>query len=115
MAAAMERIRSNDGTWIAFDQAGHVPAVVLIGGAFTDRAASAPLAALLSRHFTVFSYDRRGRGESGDTAPCAVAHEVEDVNAVIGQVGEAVCFMSCVGGVLRGVASATHQNVRSLG
>ncbi len=81
----------------------------MIGGAFMDRAASAPLADLLSRHFTVFSYDRRGRGESGDTAPYAVAREVEDVNAVIGQAGEAVCVFGHSSGAVLGLEAADQS------
>jgi len=84
----MAQVRSNDGTWIAFERAGRGPAVVLIGGALMDQTASAPLASLLSQHFSVFSYDRRGRGGSGDTAPYAVAREVEDVNALIAEAGK---------------------------
>ncbi|HTA88002.1 MAG TPA: alpha/beta hydrolase [Polyangiaceae bacterium] len=102
----MARVRSNDGTWIAFEQAGQGPAVVLIGGALMDQAASAPLAELLSRQFTVFSYDRRGRGESGDTAPYAVAREVEDVNAVICEVGDAVCLFGHSSGAVLGLEAA---------
>jgi pimeloyl-ACP methyl ester carboxylesterase len=80
--------------------------VVLIGGALMDQAASAPLAGLLSRDFTVFSYDRRGRGESGDTVPYAVAREVEDVNAVIGQVGKPVCLFGYSSGAVLGLEAA---------
>ena len=61
----MNTVRSSDGTRIAFERTGTGPALVLIGGAFCDRRAKAsglPLAALLAPHFTVFSYDRRGRG-----------------------------------------------------
>jgi pimeloyl-ACP methyl ester carboxylesterase len=102
----MERVRSNDGTWIAFEQAGQGPAVVLIGGALMDQAANAPLAGLLSRHFTVFSYDRRGRGESGDTAPYAVVREVEDVHAVIGETGQAVCLFGHSSGAVLALEAA---------
>jgi pimeloyl-ACP methyl ester carboxylesterase len=68
----MNQIMSKDGTAIAFDRSGQGLAVVLVGGAFQYRAIDPPtahLAALLAPHFTVFHYDRRGRGESGDTQP----------------------------------------------
>lgn len=81
---------SRDGTTIAFDVSGDGPALVLVGGAFQHRAideSTAALAALLAERFTVAHYDRRGRGDSGDTAPYAVAREIEDLAAVIGAVG----------------------------
>lgn len=66
----MSTVTSTDGTTIAFDKSGKGPALILVGGAFQHRAIdprTAQLAALLAPHFTVFHYDRRGRGESGDT------------------------------------------------
>jgi pimeloyl-ACP methyl ester carboxylesterase len=78
---------SKDGTPIAFDQSGAGPALVLVSPAFGTRAGQASLAAALAPHFTVFAYDRRGRGDSGDTAPYAVEREVEDLDAVIDAAG----------------------------
>src|SRR5437588_8953499 len=62
----MRKVRSKDSTAIAFDQLGQGPAIILVGGAFTDRSQPTlvQLAARLSPHFTVFNYDRRGRGDS---------------------------------------------------
>lgn len=77
----MRKVISDDGTTIAFDQLGQGPVVILVGGALGDRSASEPLAALLTQHFTVLNYDRRGRGESSDTPPYAV----EQLNDTIGQ------------------------------
>ena len=85
----MNRIISKDGTAIAFDQSGEGPTVILVGGALSDRSGSAPLVELLAPHFTVFSYDRRGRGDSEDTAPYAVEREVEDIEALINEAGGA--------------------------
>ena len=85
----MNIVRSNDGTLLAFDRSGDGPALILVGGALSDRSAAAPLAALLAPHFTVFAYDRRGRGDSSDTAPYAVAREVEDLEAIIQEAGGA--------------------------
>jgi pimeloyl-ACP methyl ester carboxylesterase len=85
----MNRVTSSDGTTIAFDRLGEGPPVILVCGGSTDRSANAPLAALLARHFTVFNYDRRGRGDSGDTAPYAVEREVEDLEALINEAGGA--------------------------
>jgi pimeloyl-ACP methyl ester carboxylesterase len=65
------------------------PAVILVNGALVYRAfwSHGPLAALLADHFTVYTYDRRGRGESGDTLPYAVAREIEDLEALIEEAG----------------------------
>jgi len=80
---------SKDGTWIAFDRIGNGSPVILVDGALCCRSMgpSAPLAKLLAPRFTVFTYDRRGRGESSDTAPYAVEREVEDLEAVLYEAG----------------------------
>src|SRR5690348_1600559 len=88
----MQTVTSNDGTTIAFDRAGAGPALILVGGMFEQRAMdseTARLAALplLAQHFTVFHYDRRGRGDSTDTQPFAVAREIEDIEALIDTAG----------------------------
>jgi alpha-beta hydrolase superfamily lysophospholipase len=83
----MNTVRSADGTTIAFDRSGQGPPVILVGGAFNDRSTAAPLAAELDSEFTVFNYDRRGRGSSGDTSPYAVDREVEDLDALIAEAG----------------------------
>jgi pimeloyl-ACP methyl ester carboxylesterase len=83
----MDTLTSRDGTTIAFDQLGDGPPVILVCGGSTDRLANAPLAEFLAPHFSVFNYDRRGRGDSGDTPPYAVEREVEDLDAVIAAAG----------------------------
>jgi pimeloyl-ACP methyl ester carboxylesterase len=83
----MGTVTSKDGTRIAFDRTGEGPAVILVVGAFNERPTGAPLARALEQHFTVFNYDRRGRGESGDTAPYAVEREIEDLDALIAEAG----------------------------
>ncbi len=100
----MSQVMSKDGTIIAFDRSGKGPAVILVGGAFQYRAIDPPtaqLAALLAQHFTVFHYDRRGRGDSSDTQPYAVEREVEDLAALITETGgQAAVFGMSSGGVL---------------
>jgi pimeloyl-ACP methyl ester carboxylesterase len=97
----MRKVISKDGTPIAFDQSGQGPAIVLVAGATATRLAAASLAAALAPHFTVFAYDRRGRGESGDTAPYAVEREVEDLAALINEAGgSAFVFGHSSGAVL---------------
>jgi len=85
----MRKVISKDGTSIAFDQSGEGAAIILVSGAFTVRSqpTMVQLAGLLAPHFTVFNYDRRDRGESGDTPPYAVEREVEDLAALIKEVG----------------------------
>ena len=78
----MGTVTSKDGTRIAFDQSGEGPAIILVVGAFNDRTTGAPLAQVLEQHFTVFNYDRRGRGESDDTPPYAIEREIEDLGAL---------------------------------
>jgi pimeloyl-ACP methyl ester carboxylesterase len=83
----MHNLTSRDGTTIAYDRLGDGPPVVLVCGGSTDRMANAGLAAELATDFTVYNYDRRGRGDSGDTLPYAVEREVEDIAAVIEAAG----------------------------
>ena len=83
----MRKVISKDGTPIAFDRSGEGPALILVAGASNVRLDQALLAAALAPHFTVFAYDRRGRGDSGDTAPYAVEREVEDIEALINEAG----------------------------
>src|ERR1700730_15481906 len=85
----MTTTTSKDGTRFAFDKAGQGPAVIFIDGALCYRASgpSAPVASLLKEHFTVFTYDRRGRGDSGNTLPYAVEREVEDIAALLQEAG----------------------------
>jgi pimeloyl-ACP methyl ester carboxylesterase len=83
----METVTSVDGTTIACERQGEGPAVILVDGALCARGSKADLATLLAPRFTVYRYDRRGRGDSGDTRPYAVAREVEDLEAVIDAAG----------------------------
>ena len=80
---------SRDGTAIAYDREGDGDPLVLVGGAFSYRRypGQVKLAGLLGTHFTVYSYDRRGRGDSGDAKPYAIEREIEDLAAVIGAAG----------------------------
>jgi len=84
----METATSADGTMIAFQRVGQGTPVLIVGGAFSTASAGMPLAsALAEAGFQGVTLDRRGRGESGDTAPYAPAREAEDLAAVIAAVG----------------------------
>jgi pimeloyl-ACP methyl ester carboxylesterase len=78
---------SKDGTKIAYDKVGHGPVVIIVLGALNSRRSGAKLAKLLAPHFTVITYDRRGRGDNTDTLPYSPQREVEDVAALINEVG----------------------------
>ena len=82
-----EFVTSADGTRIAFERSGEGSPVIVIGGIFCDRRRMAEVAWHLAQRFTAISYDRRGRGESGDTRPYAVEREVEDLGALIDAIG----------------------------
>jgi pimeloyl-ACP methyl ester carboxylesterase len=108
-------IRSRDGTSIAFDRTGGGPPIIVIGGALSDRADAAPLAAILARRFTVYAYDRRGRGASGDTPPYGVAREVEDLEALVVEAGgSAFVFGHSSGAVLALEAAARGVAIERL-
>jgi pimeloyl-ACP methyl ester carboxylesterase len=85
----MATITSKDGTKIAYDRQGQGPAMLLIDGAMCYRASGpmGPLAAQLKDQFTVYTYDRRGRGDSSDTMPYAVECEIEDIAGLIDEAG----------------------------
>lgn len=108
---------SSDGTRIAFDSRGSGPAVVLVDGAMCFRAAGplGPLATELQDRYTVYTYDRRGRGESGDTAPYAVNREIEDLQAVIEAAGgTAYVYGISSGAALALRTAATHSGITRL-
>ena len=99
----MPTVTSSDGTTIGYQQAGSGPALLLVDGAFCYRGFGPMpgLAAQLTEHFTVYTYDRRGRGESGDTAPYAPEREIDDIEAVIDAAGgRALVFGTSSGAVL---------------
>jgi pimeloyl-ACP methyl ester carboxylesterase len=110
-------ISSKDGTSIAYERWGEGPPLILVDGAFCSRrfGPTDKLAPLLARHFTVFAYDRRGRGESGDAAPYAVQREVEDLAALIAVAGGSACvFGMSSGGVLALEAAAQGLPIQKL-
>jgi pimeloyl-ACP methyl ester carboxylesterase len=85
----MDTVSSPDGTTIAYDTQGEGPAVILVDGALTvhSSGSGSELATLLAPHFTVYCFDRRGRGGSGDTPPYAVDREIDDIEAIIDRAG----------------------------
>jgi|HubBroStandDraft_6_1064221.scaffolds.fasta_scaffold580409_2 pimeloyl-ACP methyl ester carboxylesterase len=104
----VRKVLSKDGTAIAFDQIGNGPPVILVDGALCYRGMgqSGQLAKLLAQHFTVFTYDRRGRGGSGDTAPYAVEREVEDIAALLNEAGGAAFVWGMSSGAVLALEAA---------
>jgi pimeloyl-ACP methyl ester carboxylesterase len=104
----MAFVTSKDGTRIGYSVIGSGPAIVLVDGALCWRASgpSGPLAEQLKDRFTVYTYDRRGRGESGDAKPYAIQREVEDLDAVIGAAGGKAAVYAISSGVLLALAAA---------
>ncbi len=83
----MNKVTSKDGTSITYDRLGQGPVAILVCGGSVDKSSNASLAEQLAPHFTVLNYDRRGRGDSGDTAPYAVEREIEDIEALVDENG----------------------------
>jgi pimeloyl-ACP methyl ester carboxylesterase len=111
-ATTTERVRSRDGTVIAFERVGTGPSVILADAALCFRGFGPmrALAATLAPRFTVFTYDRRGRGEGTDTPPYAVQREVEDLGALI----EAAGGSAFVHGFSSGAVLALHAAANGL-
>jgi pimeloyl-ACP methyl ester carboxylesterase len=115
----MPQVISRDGTPIGYEVAGSGPLVILVGGATQYRAVDARtpnLVKALAADYTVVTFDRRGRGESGDTWPYAVAREVEDIAALMDALGgEAYVYGMSSGAVLAlEAAAAMPRRVKAL-
>ncbi|MFE0024472.1 alpha/beta fold hydrolase [Amycolatopsis sp. NPDC059021] len=101
---------SRDGTKIAYDRTGDGPALILVSGAFGYRTfpGLVELAGLLAGRFTVYNYDRRGRGDSGDTAPYSPEREIEDLQAVVDAAGGEAYVWGLSSGAVLALKAATH-------
>jgi pimeloyl-ACP methyl ester carboxylesterase len=110
-----EMTTSTDGPAIVFERTGEGPPLIIVGGAFNDRHSAAALAERLAPSFTVHTYDRRGRGDSGFTEPYAVEREIEDLEAVIEAAGgSAALFGHSSGGALALETTARGLSVSRL-
>ena len=115
----MQTVTSKDGTTIAYDQTGSGPALILVGGMFEQRAFESDTAFLavfpeLTQHFTVYHYDRRGRGDSGDTLPYAVQREIEDIEALIDTAGGSAYLSGISSGGSLALEAALGGKVKKL-
>jgi pimeloyl-ACP methyl ester carboxylesterase len=119
----VSHVTSKDGTRIAYERTGSGPGLILVDGALCSRefGPSAKLASLFAggaaagRSFTVYRYDRRGRGDSGDTKSYDVAREVEDLAALIEQAGDSVSLVGLSsGGALALQAAAAGLPIKKV-
>ena len=108
MNSRIQQVTSRDGTSIAFERIGEGPPVILVMGAFNDRSTGASLAAALSPRLTAYTYDRRGRGDSGETLPYAVEREVEDLHALIDEAGGSAAVFGYSSGAVLALRAASQ-------
>jgi pimeloyl-ACP methyl ester carboxylesterase len=109
----MKKVKSEDGTVIAYDQIGKGPAVILVDGALQYRAfdqGMAELADLLAKHFTVIHYDRRGRGDSSDTQTYQLEREIEDIETLIDEAGGSAFLYGISSGAALAMEAAAALN-----
>src|SRR4030095_2127883 len=106
----MKKILSKDGTAIAVERTGRGPALVFVDGAMCYRASgpSHSMAAALAEHFTVLTYDRRGRGDSSDSGPYDVQREVDDLDAVIREAGGQALVLGVSSGAALALEAASR-------
>lgn len=111
----MEKIRSKDGTPIAYERSGEGPSLVLVHGTGAADPTAWRAFPALEKHFSVITVDRRGRGESGDSSTYAIEREFEDIAAVVDEIGEPVDLLGhSFGGLLALEAARLTRNVRKL-
>ncbi len=106
----MKRVLSKDGTPIAFERSGIGQPLILVDGALCSRSFGPmpKLVPLLEPHFTVYWYDRRGRNDSGETAPYSVAREVEDLEALVNEAGGSAFVYGVSSGAVLALEAAAH-------
>ncbi len=115
MDIVRERVTSRDGTTIAFERSGSGPTMILVDAAMADHTGSADLGKLLAPKFTVVNYDRRGRGQSTNTTPYAVDREIEDIDALIDEVGAPAYLFGYSSGAVLALEAANKLGSRVKG
>src|SRR5580658_9129126 len=111
----METVISADGTSIAYWREGSGPPLLLVHGGVCDHIAWHFVVPFLARNFTVYTFDRRGRGDSGDTPPYAVERELDDIAALLQMIGEPAHLLGhSAGGILALLAAERAENLLSL-
>ena len=111
----MDTLTSADGVTLAYERSGSGPALVIVNGALSTRETGAPLAPLLDGDFTLYRYDRRGRGDSSDRDGSTPQNELEDLAAIVAATGEApFVFGQSSGAALSLEAAAAGVPIRGL-
>jgi pimeloyl-ACP methyl ester carboxylesterase len=109
----MNTLTSADGTTIAYELAGSGPAIVFVAGAFNDHQTLTPLATALAGDFTVLTYDRRARGESGNTKPWSIDKEADDLDALVDVAGGAAHVFGFSSGAILALYAAARGSAIS--
>lgn len=104
----MEYISSHDGTAIALEATGDGAALIVIAGALCDRRANYAIAEALAPHFTVYNYDRRGRGDSGNSHSYSVEREVQDLKVLLRRAGGEAFVLGFSSGAALALEAALH-------
>lgn len=104
----MDKVRSKDGTLIAYERSGSGPALVLVHGTSADHTRWASVLPMLEQKFTVYALDRRGRGQSGDSEVYSIEREYEDIAAVVSSIQEPVNLLGHSYGALICLEAALH-------
>ena len=109
-------VQSKDGTQIAFTKVGEGPALICVSGALSARALSMrlPLVSKLAEHYSTYIYDRRGRGDSGDTKPYSVDREIEDLEALIDQAGGSALILGISSGAALSMQAAAKLGAKKI-
>ncbi len=111
----METVTSADGVTIAYERSGSGPALVIVNGALSTKESGSALAPLLDEQFTLYRYDRRGRGDSSDRDASTPQNELQDLAAIVAEIGEApFVFGQSSGAALSLEAAASGVPMRGL-
>ncbi len=111
-ATIIDKVKSKDGTSIAYEKTGSGPVLILVAPALSDRSGDSQLASLLAPHFTVVNYDRRGRGDSGDSPTYSVVREIEDIKALIDNAGGSAFLFGSSSGAALALEAANKLGTR---
>ena len=112
----MPTITSKDSSTIAYEKAGHGPSLILVNGALSFRKSRGvkELVDKLAQDFTVTSYDRRGRGESGDASSYEVENEIQDIEAIIKEAGEPAFLFGVSSGAALALLTAEKLGAKNV-
>src|SRR5512139_4073493 len=111
----MEKVRSKDGTFIAYEKSGHGDPLVVVHGTSADHTRWGSVLKQLEERYTIYAVDRRGRGESGDTPPYNIEREFEDIAAVVDSIpGPAYLLGHSYGAICSLEAALLSRNIKKL-